>query len=66
MLIDDPSDDAWKRACDAELADLVVIATPWHLHTPMALHAMEQGLHAASEVPIAVSEADCLALVSNV
>ena len=29
----------------------------------MALHAMEQELHAASEVPIAVSEADCLALV---
>ena len=65
MLIDDPSGDAWKRACDAELADLVVIATPWHLHTAMALHAMEQGLHAASEVPIAVSEADCLALVQT-
>ena len=65
LLIDDPSGDAWKRACDAELADLVVIATPWHLHTPMALHAMEQGLHAASEVPIAVSEADCLALVQT-
>ena len=65
LLIDEPSADAWKRACDAELADLVVIATPWHLHTPMALHAMEQGLHAASEVPIAVSEADCLALVQT-
>ncbi len=65
LLLDDPSGEAWRRACDPDIADLVVIATPWHLHTPMALHAMERGLHAASEVPIATTEADCLALVTT-
>ncbi|MEC8368526.1 MAG: Gfo/Idh/MocA family oxidoreductase [Bacteroidota bacterium] len=63
LRIDDPLGEEWKQACNPELADLVVIATPWHLHTPMALYAMEQGLHAASEVPIAYTEEDCLALV---
>ena len=65
MRIDDPSEDGWRQACNPEIADLVVIATPWHLHTPMALHAMEQGLHAASEVPIAYTEKDCLSLVKT-
>ena len=65
MRIDDPSGDGWRQACNPEIADLVVIATPWHLHTPMALHAMEQGLHAASEVPIAYTEKDCLSLVKT-
>ena len=40
LLIDAPSDEAWKRACDPELADLVVIATPWHLL--LWPYAMEQ------------------------
>ena len=65
MRIDDPSGEGWRQACNPALADLVVIATPWHLHTPMALHAMEQGLHAASEVPIAYTEEDCLSLVKT-
>ena len=65
LLIDDASGEGWRQACDPEVADLVVIATPWHLHTPMALYAMEQGLHAASEVPIAYTEEDCLALVTT-
>lgn len=45
--------DEWKRVCDKEIADLVVIATPWRLHAPMAIYAMEQGLHVATEVPMA-------------
>ena len=65
LLIDDASGEGWRQACDPEVADLVVIATPWHLHTQMALYAMEQGLHAASEVPIAYTEEDCLALVTT-
>ena len=65
LLMDDPDGDAWRTACNPEVADLVVIATPWHLHTTMAVHAMEQGLHAASEVPIAYTEDDCLALAAT-
>lgn len=63
LLIAESSEEAWRKACNPELADLVVIATPWHWHASMAIHAMEQGLHAASEVPIAYTEEDCLALV---
>ena len=49
------SKDAWKKVCDRKDIDLVFIATPWHLHTPMALYAMEQGKHVCIEVPAAVT-----------
>jgi len=29
--------DDWKRVCDRKDIDLIFIATPWALHTPMAL-----------------------------
>ena len=44
--------DSWKTACNKEIADLVVIATPWRHHALMAIHAMEMGLHVATEVPM--------------
>lgn len=43
--------------------DLALIATPWDWHVPMALFAMEQGIHAAVEVPAAVTLEDCWKLV---
>ena len=57
------SDTAWKAACSTELADLALICTPWEWHTPMAAHAMRQGLHAASEVPIATTYQEGIDLV---
>lgn len=57
------SAEAWKEAMGVEVADLALICTPWELHTPMALAAMRAGLHAASEVPIAYTPDDCIALV---
>ena len=57
------SDDAWKAACSTELADLALICTPWEWHTPMAAHAMRQGLHAASEVPIATTYQEGIDLI---
>ena len=65
LLLDTDDPDTWRQACRPEVADLVVIATPWHLHAEMAIFAMEQGLHAASEVPIAYTEEDCLALITT-
>ena len=65
LLLDSDDPDTWRQACRPEVADLVVIATPWHLHAEMAIFAMEQGLHAASEVPIAYTEEDCLALITT-
>lgn len=45
--------DTWKMACDTEIADLVVVATPWRFHASMAIYAMKMGLHVATEVPMA-------------
>jgi glycosyl hydrolase family 109/GFO/IDH/MocA oxidoreductase family protein len=45
--------------------DLVVIATPWDWHTPMALSAMENGKHAAVEVPLAYTLEDLWKLVDT-
>jgi hypothetical protein len=45
--------------------DLVVIATPWNWHTPMALSSMENGKHAAVEVPLAYTTEDLWKLVDT-
>ena len=59
------NDDAWKEACSTEVADLALICTPWEWHTPMAAYAMRQGLHAASEVPIATTYQEGIDLVKT-
>ena len=57
--------DAWKEMCKRDDLDLIYIATPWELHTPMAVYAMEHGKHAASEVPAATSMQECWQLVKT-
>ncbi len=57
--------DAWKKMCERDDLDLIYICTPWHLHTPMAVYAMEHGKHAATEVPAAVSMEECWQLVET-
>jgi hypothetical protein len=59
------NEDAWKQLCDREDIDLVIISTPWKLHTPQAVYAMEQGKHAATEVPAATTIEDCWKLVET-
>ncbi len=59
------SENAWKDLAQRDDIDLLLICTPWHLHTPMALHGMEQGKHVASEVPIAYTMEDCYKLVQT-
>ena len=56
--------EGWKALCESDL-DLVYIATPWALHTPMALYAMEHGKHVAIEVPSAMYLDECWALVET-
>jgi predicted dehydrogenase len=55
----------WKKMCERKDIDLIYITTPWSLHTPMAVFAMEQGKHAASEVPAAVTLDECWQLVKT-
>jgi Glycosyl hydrolase 109, C-terminal domain/Oxidoreductase family, NAD-binding Rossmann fold len=44
--------------------DLVLIATPWDWHVPMALAALAAGKHVAVEVPAANTIDECWALVN--
>jgi len=47
------SEVEWKKLCQRKDIDLVIITTPWYMHAEMAIYAMEQGKHVASEVPAA-------------
>ncbi len=55
----------YENLCRRDDLDLVVIATPWEWHVPMAVAAMEAGHHAAVEVPAAVTVAECWRLVDT-
>ncbi|MEO8111660.1 MAG: Gfo/Idh/MocA family oxidoreductase [Ginsengibacter sp.] len=57
--------DEWKKLCERKDIDLIFIATPWDMHTPMALYAMEQGKHVCIEVPAAVTIEQCWQLVDT-
>lgn len=58
-------DEGWKALIEREDLDLIYTCTPWSLHTPICVYAMEHGKHAASEVPIAVSIDECWQLVET-
>jgi len=57
--------DSWKQVCEREDIDLVYITTPWALHAPIAIYAMEHGKHAAVEIPAATTVEDCWRLVET-
>jgi predicted dehydrogenase len=57
--------DEWKKLCDRSDVDLIYIATPWALHTPMAVYAMNQGKHVCIEVPAAKTIDECWQLVET-
>jgi predicted dehydrogenase len=55
----------WKKVCERDDVDLVMITTPWYMHAAMAVYAMEHGKHAASEVPAAGTIEECWQLVET-
>lgn len=57
--------DEWKKLCERSDIDLIYICTPWSLHAPMALYAMEHGKHVAVEIPAATTVEDCWKLVET-
>ena len=57
--------DAWKQLCERDDIDLVYICSPWNLHVPMAVYAMEHGKHVAIEVPAADTLEECWQLVET-
>jgi hypothetical protein len=59
------NEDEWKKLCERDDVDLVYICTPWHLHTPNSLYAMENDKHAATEIPAAQTMDECWQLVET-
>lgn len=55
--------ESWKEMCRRDDLDLVIIATPWKDHIPMAEYAMRQGKHVALEVPAALTIEECWKMV---
>jgi hypothetical protein len=55
----------WKKLCERDDLDLVYICTPWHLHTPQAVFAMNHDKHAATEIPAAQTIEECWQLVET-
>lgn len=59
------NEDSWKQMCERDDIDLIYQVTPWRLHTPVSVYAMEQGKHAACEMPAALTIEDCWKLVET-
>lgn len=59
------SEDEWKKMVELPDLDLIYICTPWVLHTPNAVYAMEHGKHVTCEVPIARTVDECWQLVET-
>jgi predicted dehydrogenase len=59
------SKDQWKKMCDRDDIDLVIVTTPWYMHTDMSVYAMNQGKHVATEVPAAATIEECWQLVKT-
>lgn len=57
--------DAWKEMCRRDDIDVVIIATPWEDHVPMAVYAMQQSKHVALEVPAALTIEECWQMVNT-
>lgn len=58
-------EEDWKKVCERDDIDLIYITTPWSLHTPIAVYAMEHGKHAVVEVPAAITVDECWQLVET-
>ena len=53
----------YEEICKRDDIDLVYIATDWNHHYPVAKFAMENGKHAAIEVPSAMNLEQCWSLI---
>src|SRR5437867_3290195 len=59
------SERAFEALIKRDDIDLVVAATPWNWHVPMAIAAMKAGKHVAVEVPAARTIDECWQLVNT-
>ena len=54
-----------EKIADRDDIDLLIITTPWEMHTEMCLYGMEKVKHVASEVPIGYTLEYCWKLVQT-
>jgi len=54
----------WRRLIDDKAVDAVAITAPHHLHAPFAIAALEAGKHVLLEKPMALSVAECSAIIA--
>ncbi|WP_394229021.1 Gfo/Idh/MocA family protein [Shewanella colwelliana] len=59
------SEHAYRDLLSRNDIDIVIIATPWEWHAPMAIDTMESGKHAFVEVPLALTIEECWQLVDT-
>ncbi|MDD5679309.1 MAG: Gfo/Idh/MocA family oxidoreductase [Kiritimatiellae bacterium] len=60
-----PDRNDYLRMLERDDIDIVVIATDWNTHAPMAVQAMRAGKHVFLEVPAAVTTDQCWELVES-
>jgi predicted dehydrogenase len=58
-------DHVYRELLERDDLDAVIIATPWHWHTPMAVDGMKAGKYVGVEVPAAISVEECWDLVNT-
>ena len=58
-------EEDWKKVCERDDIDIVYVTTHWDLHAPICIYAMEQGKHAISEIPLALTMEECWQLVNT-
>ena len=57
--------EAYRALCESDDVDVVYNTTPWHLHVPVALAAMNGGKHVLTEVTSAFTVEDCWKMVET-
>lgn len=57
--------EIWKEMIKRDDIDLVIISTPWEYHVQMCIKSMQEGKHAAVEVPAAYILEDLWKLVDT-
>jgi predicted dehydrogenase len=58
-------DSDWKNLIERKDIDLVFVVTPWYLHAPMCVAAMQAGKHVCTEVPMALTTEECWQVVDT-
>lgn len=58
-------ENAWKKLCERDDLDLVIVTTHYPAHAEMGMYAMKNGKHTAIAVPVAATIEECWDLVKT-